>query len=273
MRLLLVLIVIVACGPRAPSEKNPPALLSWSLTPTHIDTSEHAQPITFRVRALTGQTFRMVAHVTDDFIGADRAWVRFDIPDGGSRGEMTRIDGGAGTLFESTLFLPRYSRQTDYRISRVELRDGFYRQRTYTYGDLRDGGITASIRQTGRGDNNPPQVVGVRLLQSTVCKAPSSAVRVPVIVAVSDDMSGIAKVAIRYDRGLFDEMKDEVVVASDPAKTSGEVGLGVDIWERNPSGTWYLGLVTLTDHAGRTTAWKPPDGQPAITVKLASDGC
>lgn len=120
---LLLTTLFAAVSAQAQSDVTPPVLVSVTVEPAYIDTSQSAQTLT------------VTAHITDDLSGcpesdwcADFFFQPIDGPDSQQRsntwGYYNRIAGTATDgVYQATITLPRYSAQGEWRLTRFAIGD------------------------------------------------------------------------------------------------------------------------------------------------------
>ncbi len=176
----------------AAGDTTPPTLVSFSFTPTTIDTSASQQTITFTAR------------ITDDLAGLSYAYVEFDSPSGqyvtADFYSSTRVSGTAqdGT-YQENVIVPRYSDPGTWTARYTSLRDQVNNARNLTSGDLSAEGFPTSFTQTsGAGDTTPPTLVSFSFTPTTIDTSASQQT-ITFTARITDDLAGLSYAYVEFD--------------------------------------------------------------------------
>lgn len=165
---------------------TPPTVVSFSLTPSTIDTS------------LAAQTITATAHVTDDLSGTLPA------PGSGVSLSWAYATGVSGTFFLAMprtsgteldgtysvqVTVPRYAAQGPLSFS-LTVADQANNSLTLPAASLADAGFSGSVNQTGAGDSAAPTLISLTITPPIIDT--SSADRtVQLVAVVKDELSGL----------------------------------------------------------------------------------
>ncbi len=151
---------------------SPPQLLSVSFSPQEVNTSVQAAQITLELVIMDDISGVAQCHVYVDppvGTGSDQLSVTVTASDGLYSGSLT--DGVLRTLF----LWPKLRPFGIWKLSRVYCQD-FAGRVLDTYSrDLVASGIYTFINQTGRGDQQAPQILNVTIWSSSVNTSNSQA--------------------------------------------------------------------------------------------------
>lgn len=170
----------------SPGDSTPPKAVSFSLTPSSVDTSLGPQIVT------------ATAHVTDNLSGTMSApgtgvalgWAYSTGVTGGfyvpvPRTSGTELDG----TYSVQVTIPRYAAPGPLTFS-LTMTDQANNSVTLLAASLADAGFPDSVNQTGAGDSVAPTLVSLAITP-TVIDTSSADRTVQIVAVVSDELSGL----------------------------------------------------------------------------------
>ena len=220
--------------------------------PASVDVSAAAKSVTFGASATDNATgiASVVVHFDKDFFG------------GTGRGTIA-IPGSAtdswadGSSALTTLF-PTSTRSGVYTITDVVVTDGAGNARTYTAAELPGLGITRTTL-TVNGDKTAPQLTALTF-PATVDVSTGARIQ-PFAARASDNATGIASVAVTFDKNLYGGSGASTVILNGAGDSwaDGASSLDVTIPKEAKSGLYTVARVTVTDGAGNVRTYATAD--------------
>ena len=167
-------------------DTTPPALQSFSFTPTAIDTDAGAQSVT------------VTAHITDDLSGFSSGQVCFTSPSGNQEqctgwnlfsGSLTSGNADDG-MYQVSVSFPQYGEAGNWNVAFVSVRDAVGNVQVYRTSDLAALGFPTALTVTSTQDTTPP---ALRVsFPPTAIDTDAGAQSVTVTAHITDDLSGFS---------------------------------------------------------------------------------
>ena len=238
----------------AVTDTTAPVLVSFSLTPSSVDTSAAAATIT------------VTARITDDVSGLANSgnYVLFYSPTGNRNVQVTfdgtkRISGTAlDGVYRTTMTVPRYSEQGTWHMSYGYLTDAVGHQKYLATSDFTLAGFPTTFSQTGIGDTTPPVLAGFSISPASVDSS-AAAATITLTAHITDDVSGFPGTGCCGTSFSFTSPSGSRSVAAyvDASKRisgtpqDGTYRTTLVLPRYSEQGTWLLSsAVSLTDVAG-----------------------
>ncbi|HKZ79572.1 MAG TPA: hypothetical protein VJ124_14950 [Pyrinomonadaceae bacterium] len=252
---LLASVLVTPAIALGQSDTTPPTLVSFSFTPSAIDTTAAQQPVTVTMR------------VTDDLAGAFPALLSFVSPSGRQgqailTGEFNLIFGTSlDGVWQATLNFPQFTESGAWTVSGLLLNDLAGNSVALNAATLQALGFPVTLSVTSTPDTTPPQLVGLRLTPSAV-DVSAGVQDVTVELDLIDALAGVQLEPER--RGFFlltvrspSGGQSHSLSNRDFQLISGTAQNGtwqgtLRIPQFSEAGTWTVGDITVPDAASNT---------------------
>ncbi|HWS45954.1 MAG TPA: hypothetical protein VN636_08850, partial [Acidimicrobiia bacterium] len=278
----LVLVVLAASlvlagarrGAAAAADTTPPVLVSLTMTPGTIDTSNGPVTITAEAR---------VTDASGLSIGGRVPLSRLVLTGPGGQQHATaylsqaqRVSGSAlDGIYDTTLIVPWHAEPGQWSAS-VVLVDIYGNTATLAAADLASAGLPSGIVQTGPGDTTAPSLVSLSIAPGSVDTSLAPATIV-VSARVIDDLAGVSdgvgvapsQVVLRGPTGAHHARATLDVthrVAGNSLDATYSVPVILPRWSEQ--GTWVVESVTLVDEVGNTATV----GAPGVSFSQSGIG-
>ena len=189
--LLVVCVTAPVLPARAAQDTAAPSLVSFSLSPSMVDTSAGPATISFTAR------------VTDDLSGVSNASATFFSPSsaqavGVNFGAGTRVSGDAldGT-YVAQATVPSFSEQGTWTLISLSLVDNAGNGVSLTPAQVASAGLPTTFQVTGRGDTAAPSLVSFSLSPSMVDTS-AGPTTISFTARVTDDLSGVSNASAAF---------------------------------------------------------------------------
>ena len=220
--------------------------------PATVDVSAAAKNVTFGASATDNATgiASVVLHFDKDFFG------------GTGRGTIaipgSSTDSWADGSSALTTLFPTSTRSGVYSITDVVVTDGAGNVRTYTAAELPGLGITQT-QLTVNGDKTAPQLTALTF-PATVDVSTGARIQ-PFAARATDNATGIASVAITFDKNLYGGTGASTVTLNGATDSwaDGASSLNVTIPKEAKSGLYTVARVSVTDGAGNVRSYATAD--------------
>jgi hypothetical protein len=252
---------------------NPPDIVSASISPSTVDTSNSNQPITITL------------HLQDDLagigtpgqVGYSMSQISFVSPSGTQYAGtyFTADQRAAGDAYDgvytNTLWLPRFSEPGTWSLNSLMVVDAAGNERQIGLAEALDSGLPAEFTVQGTGDVTPPQLCSLDFSPKRITTDNSSQT-IAVTVRLVDDMSGMSNSVPGYASWGY----ASAMFLSPSKSQSASVSFGA--WNRaagsnldgvytntmnlpqfSETGVWTLANVSLMDAAGNSTYLESAD--------------
>lgn len=221
------------------SDTTPPALIDLSFSPTSIDTTESAQPLTVSLR------------LADSPAGVQRACVDFRSPSGQFQGacllDPDHLIAGDETdgLYQTSLLFPRFAESGTWHLYQVSVVDDAGSLDFLTEGELTAAGFPTTLQVVSQSDTTPPAIQALSFNPQAVDVSEGDAT-VDVLLQVADAQSGVFRVCLALTSPSMAQLQGNCTTFSENGST---FSFEVPILQFAEAGTWRVTSVELTDNA------------------------
>ncbi len=235
----------------SPGDITAPQLVSFSLSPTSINTG--AGPATITV----------TAGITDDLSGNYATDVLFQSPNGqfayASLANTDRISGTpTNGTFQSNMTIPFLAAHGTWTIEYIYLIDEVGNSRWLSAAQLRALGFPTTFKQTSPGDITAPQLVSFSLSPTSINTGAGPAT-ITVTAGITDDLSGTGNDGGRlYGEVRFLSPNGQLADATfygariSGTPTNGTFQTNMTIPFLAEHGTWTIQYIHLIDEVGNS---------------------
>jgi RTX calcium-binding nonapeptide repeat (4 copies) len=228
-------------------DHTPPQLVSLTVTPSVVDTSQAGATIT--VTAQISDNLSGFANGTISIPGFYGAMAAFNPAD---RVSGTVMDG----VYQTTIPLYRYTAEG---VSPIELtlQDELGNRRVVSSADLAAAGFPSQIAQVGPGDTEGPQLISATI-PTTAIDTSSAPQTVDLDLRITDDVSGVLDAVVMLLSPDGTHTIEAYAAGDSSGRLSGDDLDGVyEVQATFPAGSdqgvWTVQSYSMTDRAGNTT--------------------
>jgi hypothetical protein len=215
--------------------------------------------------ATIGDTVKIVADVTDDLSGVQRVSVRYEAPEGtGYKYVPLELNPESGK-YEGTFVIGQYDAAGHWSIAYIAMYDNqgnhyFYQNsnggnetkyKDYEYKDLSQYDVVVSGTEE---DKEPPTLKNFRVSPTNV----ESGDTVKIEADVTDDISGVQRVSVRYEAPKGTSYK---YIPLDLNRETGIYEGTIEIDEFDAIGNWKLAYIAMYDHQGNHYFYQNSNGR------------
>lgn len=229
-------------------DRNAPALTSFSVTPSSVETSQSARAVT------------VTLDLTDDVSGVDASSSQVSsTPPGGGAGNQGQLQLTSGTstdgTYQATINVPRFSVDGTWTLD-LSVVDGAGNQLTKTSAQLISDGYPGTFEQTGLGDTAAPVLTSFALAPSSIDTSLADQV-VTFTLHLNDDVAGVdpaaSQVSVAGPTGQAGG-QDQLQLTSGTA-SDGDYQATVTVPQGSLAGTWTVNA-SFVDQAGNQIDWQ-----------------